>query len=101
MNGNSDQERPPTAVLSAVKATWESEWVPARAPKQEKASNGEVDRAVQTVHRLARTRKEHVYTSAQSHTFAGRPQPRPDVEGFAMFTVSMARQAVRLVFGKV
>ena len=60
VNGKSDQEPALLAVCNAVKVLWKGEWIPERAPIGEKASNGEVERAVQTVHGLARTLKEHV-----------------------------------------
>ena len=60
VNGKSDQEPAILAVCNAVKAMWKGEWVPERAPRGESKSNGEVERAVQTIHGLARTLKEHL-----------------------------------------
>ena len=63
INMKSDQEYSLIAVLRAVKEMWQGEISPEQAPRGDpasKASNGEVERAVQTSHGLARTLKEHV-----------------------------------------
>ena len=60
VNGKSDQEPALLNVLKAVKTHWKGEWVPEKSPKGESKSNGEVERAVQTVHGIARTLKQHV-----------------------------------------
>ena len=60
VNGKCDQENAITAVCKAVKATWKGEWIQEFSPKYEHQPNGEVERAVQTIHGLARTLKDHV-----------------------------------------
>ena len=55
----SDQE--PSIVVALcdpVKNGWHGEIVPEASPKGESKSNGKVERAVQSVHGLARTRKD-------------------------------------------
>ena len=54
------------AVVSATKVMWSGELIPEHAPKYEKPGNGEVQRAVQTIHGLARTLKEHVESYART-----------------------------------
>ena len=51
----SDQEPSIVALCDAVKNGWHGEVVPEASPKGESKSNGEVERAVQSVHGLART----------------------------------------------
>jgi hypothetical protein len=63
VNGKSDQENAILAVCNAVKVLWKGEWIQEKAPKGDpgtKPSNGEVERAVQTVRGIARTLKERV-----------------------------------------
>ena len=54
----SDQEPSIVALCDAVKNGWHGEVVPEASPKGESKSNGEVERAVQSVHGLARTLKD-------------------------------------------
>ena len=54
----SDQEPSIVALCDAVKNGWHSEIVPEASPKGESKSNGDVERAVQSVHGLARTLKD-------------------------------------------
>ena len=54
----SDQEPSIVALCDAVKNGWLGEIVPEASPKGESKSNGEVERAVQSVHGLARTLKD-------------------------------------------
>ena len=56
----SDQEPAITALVEAVKHGWHGEIVPEASPKGESKSNGEVERAVQSMHGLARTIKDYV-----------------------------------------
>ena len=53
----SDQEPSIVALCDAVKNGWHGEVVPEASPKGESKSNGEVERAVQSVHGLVRTLK--------------------------------------------
>ena len=53
----SDQEPSTVALCDAVKNGWHCEIVPEASPKGESKSNGEVERAVHSVHGLARTSK--------------------------------------------
>ena len=73
VNGKSDQERSIVAVCKAVKATWKGEWVQEFSPRYVHQSNGEVERAVQTVHGLARTLKDHVEQYARIELDARSP----------------------------
>ena len=54
----SDQEPSIVALCDAVKNGWHGEIVPEASPKGESKSNGEVERAVQSLHGLARTHKD-------------------------------------------
>ena len=54
----SDQEPSIVALCDAVKNGWHGEIVPEASPKGESKRNGEVERAVQCVHGLARTLKD-------------------------------------------
>ena len=54
----SDQEPIIIALCDAVNNGWHGEIVPEAAAKGESESNGEVERAVQSVHGLARTLKD-------------------------------------------
>ena len=54
----SDQEPSILALCEAVKHGWHGEIVPEASPKGESKSNGEAERAVQSVHGLARTLKD-------------------------------------------
>ena len=54
----SDQEPSIVALCDAVKNGWHGEVVPEASPKGESKSDGEVERAVQFVHGLARTIKD-------------------------------------------
>ena len=54
------QEPSIVALCDAVKNVWHDEIVPEASPKGESRSNGEVERAVQSVHGLARTSKDFV-----------------------------------------
>ena len=54
----SDQEPSIVALSDAVKNGWHVEIVPEASPKGESKSNGEVERAVQSVQGLARTLKD-------------------------------------------
>ena len=54
----SDQEPSIVALCDAVKNGWHGEVVPEASPKGESKRNGEVERAVQSVHGLARTLKD-------------------------------------------
>ena len=54
----SDQEPSITALVSAIKHGWHGEIIAEASPKGESKSNGEVERAVQSVHGLARTIKD-------------------------------------------
>ena len=54
----SDQEPSIVALCDAVKNGWHGEVVPEASPKGESKSNGEVERAVQSVRGLARTLKD-------------------------------------------
>ena len=54
----SDQEPSIVALCDAVKNGWHGEIVPEASPKGESKGNGEVERAVQSVHGLARTLKD-------------------------------------------
>ena len=54
----SDQEPSIVALCDTVKDAWHGEIVPEASPKGESKSNGEVERAVQSVHGLARTLKD-------------------------------------------
>ena len=60
----SDQEKALGAVLNSAKQLWTAksggEVILEKSPKGEKASNGEVERAVQEVHGLCRTFKEYL-----------------------------------------
>ena len=59
----SDQEPSIVAFCDAVKNGWHGEIVPKAFPKGESKSNGEVDeRAVQSVHGLARTLKDFLWS---------------------------------------
>ena len=60
VNFKSDRESALNAVCAAVKVMWKGEIIMEHSPKGESKSNGEVERAVQTVHGLARTLKEHI-----------------------------------------
>ena len=53
-----DQEPSIVALCDAVKNGWHGEIVREASPKGESKSNGEVERAVQSVHGLARTLKD-------------------------------------------
>ena len=64
-NVKSDQESSIAAVVRKLKETWAGEIIIEKAPKGEKASNGEAERAVQSIHGLARTLKEHVEIHAR------------------------------------
>ena len=55
VNGKGDQEPAIVVVCKAVESTWEGELIQEFSPKYEHHSNGEVERAVQTSHGLART----------------------------------------------
>ena len=54
----SDQEPSIVALCDAVKHGLHGKIVPEASPKGESKSNGEVERAVQSVHGLARTLKD-------------------------------------------
>ena len=54
----SDQEPSIVALCDALKNGWHGEIVPEASPKGETKSNGEVERAVQSVHGLPRTHKD-------------------------------------------
>ena len=54
----SDQEPSIVPLCDAVRNGWHGEVVPEASPKGESKSNGEVERAVQSVHGLARTLKD-------------------------------------------
>ena len=54
----SDQEPSIVALCDAVENGWHGEIVPEASPKGESKSNGEVERAVQSVHGLASTLKD-------------------------------------------
>ena len=56
----SDQEPSIVALVNAVKHGWHGEIIPEASPKGESKSNGEVERAVQSVHGLARTIKDFI-----------------------------------------
>ena len=56
----SDQEPSIKALTKSVKDGWRGEAILEHSPKGESKSNGEVERAVQSVHGLARTLKEHL-----------------------------------------
>jgi len=63
VSGKSDQEPAIQAVMRATKQMWGGELILENAPRGDpavKASNGEVERAVQTSHGLTRILKEHV-----------------------------------------
>jgi hypothetical protein len=63
VNDECDQENTFLAVCNAAKVFWKGEWIQEKAPKGDpgtKPSNGEVERAVQTVRGIARTLKKHV-----------------------------------------
>ena len=60
----SDQEPSIVALCDTVKNGWHGEVVPEASPKDESKSNGEVERAVQSVHGLVRTLK--VFMEQQS-----------------------------------
>ena len=62
----SDQEPSIVALCDAVKNCWHGEVVPEASPKGESKSNGEVERAVQSVHGLARTLKDFVEQQSRS-----------------------------------
>ena len=53
-----DNESSITALVSAVQKQWPGEIVPENSPAFESQSNGEVERANQTIQGLARTLKE-------------------------------------------
>ena len=55
-----DQEPSIKAVAQAAKEGWEGEAIIENSPKGESQSNGEVERAVQSAHGLARTLKEAI-----------------------------------------
>ena len=69
----SDQEPSIVALCDAVKNGWHGEIVPEESPKGESKSNGEVERAVQTVHALARTLKD--FLEQQSGITSGSRSP--------------------------
>ena len=54
----SDQEASLVALTKSVRDAWTGELVLEHSPKGQSRSNGEVERAVQSVHGLARTLKE-------------------------------------------
>ena len=54
----SDQEPSIVALCDAVKNGWHGDIVPEASPTGESKSNGEVERALQSVHGLARTLKD-------------------------------------------
>jgi hypothetical protein len=56
----SDQEPSITALVNSVKHVWHGELIPEASPKGESKSSGEVERAVQSVHGLARTIKDYI-----------------------------------------
>ena len=60
----SDQEKALGAVLNSARQLWAAksggEVILEKSPKGEKASNGEIGRAVQEVHGLCRTFKEYL-----------------------------------------
>ena len=60
VNVKSDQENALKAVVSAAKVLWKGEMSIEHAPKGEKQSNGEVERAVRTVKAQVRTMKDHL-----------------------------------------
>ena len=53
-----DNESSLVALCRAVKEDWEGDVVPENMPRHESRSNGEVERAIQSVSGLARTLKE-------------------------------------------
>ena len=61
----SDQEPSIVALGRAVKAQWEGEIMLEYSPKGESKSNGEAERAVQSVHGLARTVKDFLEEKLQ------------------------------------
>ena len=65
VNMKSDQENALSAVVDATKVLWKGELVVEKSPKGESRSNGEVERAVQTVHGLSRTLKVHLESYAR------------------------------------
>ena len=58
VNLKSDQEQSIVALSKAAKAQWNREIIPEYVPKGEHQSNGEVERAVQSAHGIARTVKD-------------------------------------------
>ena len=65
VNVKNDQESSIAAVVRKLKEAWAGETIIEKAPKGEKASNGEAERAVQSIHGLARTLKEYVEIHAR------------------------------------
>ena len=59
-----DQEPSIIALAMDAKSQWSGECIIEHSPKGESKSNGEVERAVQSVHGMTRTLKEHVEQEA-------------------------------------
>ena len=61
----SDQEPSIVALCDTVKNGWHGEIAPEASPKGESMSNGEVERAIQSAHGLARTLKDFLEQQSQ------------------------------------
>ena len=65
VNVKTDQENAIVLVVQKAKEMWPGEMIIEKSPVGESRSNGEAERAAQSIHGLARTLKEHVEIHAR------------------------------------